>query len=90
VPGTPRIADNPVPSAPWPDHEALRKSLEVVNFCRADSLHRTQEVAVRLFVSPHTVSTHLRHAYAKLNINARMALQQRVLEHDRLTDTAVT
>jgi len=33
-----------------------------------------REVAERLFVSPHTVSTHLRHAFAKLGIRSRVDL----------------
>jgi DNA-binding CsgD family transcriptional regulator len=31
-------------------------------------------VAERLFVSPHTVNTHLRHVFAKLGINSRVEL----------------
>jgi DNA-binding CsgD family transcriptional regulator len=33
-----------------------------------------REVATRLFVSPHTVNTHLRHAFAKLGIRSRVDL----------------
>jgi DNA-binding CsgD family transcriptional regulator len=33
-----------------------------------------REVAERLFVSPHTVSSHLRHAFAKLGITSRVEL----------------
>jgi DNA-binding CsgD family transcriptional regulator len=33
-----------------------------------------REVAERLFVSPHTVSSHLRHVFAKLGINSRVEL----------------
>jgi DNA-binding CsgD family transcriptional regulator len=33
-----------------------------------------REVAERLFVSPHTVNSHLRHAFSKLGISSRMEL----------------
>jgi DNA-binding CsgD family transcriptional regulator len=33
-----------------------------------------REVAERLFVSPHTVNSHLRHVFAKLGINSRVEL----------------
>ena len=33
-----------------------------------------REVAERLFLSPHTVNSHLRHVFAKLGINSRTKL----------------
>ncbi|MGP0048523.1 MAG: helix-turn-helix transcriptional regulator [Solirubrobacteraceae bacterium] len=41
-----------------------------------------REVAEQLFVSPHTVSSHLRSIFAKLNINSRLALARIAAEHD--------
>ena len=34
-----------------------------------------REVAEQLFVSPHTVDSHLRHIYSKLSINSRRELR---------------
>jgi DNA-binding CsgD family transcriptional regulator len=41
-----------------------------------------REVAERLFVSPHTVSSHLRSVFAKLGINSRLALVRLAAERD--------
>ena len=41
-----------------------------------------REVAEQLFVSPHTVSSHLRSIFAKLDINSRLALARIAAEHD--------
>jgi DNA-binding CsgD family transcriptional regulator len=44
-----------------------------------------REVAEQLFVSPHTVSSHLRNIFAKLDINSRLALARVAGEHDHNT-----
>ena len=44
-----------------------------------------REVAEQLFVSPHTVSSHLRSIFAKLDINSRLALARIAAEHDGAT-----
>ena len=41
-----------------------------------------REVAERLFVSPHTVSSHLRSIFVKLEINSRLALSRITAEHE--------
>ncbi|MEA2134703.1 MAG: hypothetical protein QOC68_2612, partial [Solirubrobacteraceae bacterium] len=41
-----------------------------------------REVAEQLFVSPHTVSSHLRSSFAKLGINSRLALARLAAEDD--------
>ena len=41
-----------------------------------------REVAEQLFVSPHTVSSHLRSVFAKLDINSRLALTRIADAHD--------
>ena len=39
-----------------------------------------REIADRLFLSPHTVNSHLRHIYGKLAINSRAELARIVAE----------
>jgi DNA-binding CsgD family transcriptional regulator len=42
-----------------------------------------REVAERLFVSPHTVNSHLRHVFAKLGINSRVELARVARDHEQ-------
>ena len=44
--------------------------------------HTNREVAERVFLSPHTVSSHLRHAFEKLKIHSRVELTRLVLERE--------
>ena len=46
----------------------------------ADGL-TNREVAERLYVSPHTVNGHLRHAFEKLGITSRVALTRIAAQH---------
>jgi DNA-binding CsgD family transcriptional regulator len=41
-----------------------------------------REVAERLFVSPHTVNSHLRHVFSKLGINSRVELARLVRDYE--------
>jgi DNA-binding CsgD family transcriptional regulator len=41
-----------------------------------------REVAERLFLSPHTVSSHLRHVFGKLGVNSRVELSRLAVRHD--------
>jgi DNA-binding CsgD family transcriptional regulator len=50
----------------------------------ADGL-TNREVAERLYVSPHTVNGHLRHAFDKLGINSRVALTRIAAQHPEPT-----
>jgi DNA-binding CsgD family transcriptional regulator len=40
------------------------------------------QVATRMFVSPHTVNTHLRNAFSKLGVRSRVELARLVAEED--------
>jgi DNA-binding CsgD family transcriptional regulator len=50
----------------------------------ADGL-TNREVAEHLFVSPHTVNSHLRNIFSKLDVNSRVALSRLAGQrHDRV------
>ena len=42
-----------------------------------------RDTAERLFISPHTVSSHLRHVFAKLGISSRVELTRLAGEQER-------
>src|SRR5205823_10531076 len=67
------------PASGW---AALTDSELAVVRLVADGL-TNREVAERLYVSPHTVNGHLRHAFEKLGINSRVALTRIATEHVR-------
>jgi DNA-binding CsgD family transcriptional regulator len=69
------------PARPETGWESLTESeLLVVRHVVQGMTNR--EVAQQLFVSPHTVSMHLRHAFAKLGVRSRVELARLVLAQD--------
>jgi DNA-binding CsgD family transcriptional regulator len=72
-----RLITSARPNAGW---AALTDSeLAVVRLIAQGLTNR--ETAVRLFVSPHTVNSHLRHAFTKLGVNSRLELARVVAAH---------
>jgi DNA-binding CsgD family transcriptional regulator len=75
-----RLVATPRPRRSW---EALTDSeLKVVGLIATGMTNR--EAANKLYLSPHTVSTHLRHAFTKLGINSRTELARVALEQERV------
>ena len=75
-------ARNDRSSVPW---DTLSESeLRVVRLVAEGLTNR--EVAYRLFLSPHTVDSHLRHSFTKLGINSRVELTRQVLIRDHNRD----
>ena len=72
-----RLATSTRPDAGW---AALTDSeLAVVRLIAAGLTNR--ETALRLFVSPHTVNSHLCHAFTKLGVNSRLELAHVIAAH---------
>jgi DNA-binding CsgD family transcriptional regulator len=66
---------------------AMTKSELAVAELAADGL-TNREIAERLFVSPHTVNTHLGHVFAKLGVNSRVDLTRLATERNTELSTA--
>ncbi|MDX6619169.1 MAG: hypothetical protein QOK36_1555, partial [Gaiellales bacterium] len=73
-----RVAASEKPAAGW---AAMTKSELAVAQLVANGL-TNREIADRLFVSPHTVNTHLRHVFAKLQVNSRVDLTRLATERN--------
>jgi DNA-binding CsgD family transcriptional regulator len=69
-----RARDEAPAGAGW---ESLTPTEEAVSQLVAEGL-TNGAVARRLYISPHTVNTHLRHAFAKLGVSNRVALAAEV------------
>jgi DNA-binding CsgD family transcriptional regulator/tetratricopeptide (TPR) repeat protein len=78
--------ERPALSPPPPEPEAepgwagLTESERRVVTLVAEGL-TNREVASRLYLSPHTVDSHLRSSFAKLSVSSRVQLTRRVLKH---------
>jgi DNA-binding CsgD family transcriptional regulator/DNA-binding Lrp family transcriptional regulator len=73
-----RVASAERPATGW---AAMTKSELAVAQLVADGL-TNREIAERLFVSPHTVNTHLRHVFVKLGVKSRVDLTRLATERN--------
>jgi DNA-binding CsgD family transcriptional regulator len=72
-----RLVTSTRPNAGWTS--LTDSELTVVRLITQGLTNR--ETAERLFVSPHTVNSHLRHAFTKLGVNSRLELARVVAEN---------
>jgi DNA-binding CsgD family transcriptional regulator len=73
------------PTTTW--DSITESELRVVRLV-ADGL-TNREAAERLYLSPHTVDSHLRHVFTKLGIKSRVELTRHVMAHDASGDALV-
>jgi DNA-binding CsgD family transcriptional regulator len=71
-----RLAKIDRPKTGW---EALTEAESVVANLTAHGC-TNREIADKLFISPHTVNTHVRHVFEKLGVNSRVQLTRLVAE----------
>jgi DNA-binding CsgD family transcriptional regulator len=67
-----RSVSTPRPKTGW----AALTAAEVAVAQLAAGGSTDRQIAEKLFISPHTVNTHLRHVYEKLGVNSRLALSK--------------
>ncbi|MFG3404672.1 AAA family ATPase [Streptomyces sp. NPDC048142] len=68
------------PRARW--SQLTPSELRVVRLVAQGLTNR--EVAEKLFLSPHTVDSHLRHSFTKLGVTSRVELTRQVLTHEEV------
>jgi DNA-binding CsgD family transcriptional regulator len=73
-----RVASAEKPATGW---AAMTKSELAVAQLVADGL-TNREIAEQLFVSPHTVNTHLRQVFVKLEVKSRVDLTRLAIERN--------
>jgi DNA-binding CsgD family transcriptional regulator len=74
--GARRPSGRPRSSSDWP--ELTESELAVVRLVAQGATNR--EVAERIYISPHTVNSHLRHVFTKLGIRSRVELARMTAE----------
>jgi DNA-binding CsgD family transcriptional regulator len=74
--GVRRPSGGPRSSSDWP--ELTESELAVVRLVARGATNR--EVAERIYISPHTVNSHLRHVFTKLGIRSRVELARMTAE----------
>jgi DNA-binding CsgD family transcriptional regulator/tetratricopeptide (TPR) repeat protein len=73
--------------APLAEHRLTVSEMRVAELVARGATNR--EVASQLFLSPHTVDSHLRHVFAKLEVRSRVQLAARMSHEGRQMDGAV-
>ena len=75
-------------SDPVPRPKLTQSELPVAELVTEGLTNR--EIARRLYLSPHTVDSHLRHIFSKFGVNNRVELTRRFARHDAGAGVALT